>query len=333
MKFTLIICTYMRPEALKSLLETVHFQSLYPDEIIIVDGSTNDATAKMLEEYEVSGLEYYKVDEIDRGLTKQRNYGIERVGENIDVICFLDDDILLEHNYFEKLIATYDAYPEALAVGGYITNEVQWSPVEKRGDNKTKKFVYDGWERKEGSRFVLRNKLGLLDKTAPGYMPEFSNGRSVSYLPPSNKIYSVEQIMGGVSSYRKEIFNYMSFSTYFEGYGLYEDADFSLRLAKKGKLFVNTAARLEHHHAASGRPNKFKYGKMVIRNGWYVWRVKYENPAVVARFKWNAIALVLIVLRFVNVVSTNKRKEAFTEAMGRVAGWLSLIFNKPKVAR
>ena len=161
----------------------------------------------------------------------------------------------------------------------------------------------------------------------------FSNGRSVSYLPPSNKIYGVEQIMGGVSSYRKAIFNHMSFSTYFEGYGLYEDADFSLRLAKKGKLFVNTAARLEHHHAASGRPNKYKYGKMVIRNGWYVWRVKYENPTMVARLKWNAIALVLTVLRFVNVINTDKRKEALTEALGRVSGWLSLIFNKPKVVR
>ena len=173
MKFSLIICTYMRPEALKSLLETVQIQTLYPDEIIIIDGSTNDATAKMLTSYEVRGLVYYRVDEVDRGLTKQRNFGIARVGDQMDVVCFLDDDILLEANYFEELIATYDIHPEALAVGGYITNEVHWNPLVKGGNTSPKKFVYDGWERKEGSRFILRKKLGLLDDTAPGYMPVF----------------------------------------------------------------------------------------------------------------------------------------------------------------
>jgi len=30
-------------------------------------------------------------------------------------------------------------------------------------------------------------------------MPEFSHGRSVGFLPPSEKIYYVEQLMGGVS--------------------------------------------------------------------------------------------------------------------------------------
>ena len=41
-------------------------------------------------------------------------------------------------------------------------------------------------------------------------------------------------------AYKKEVFENLKFSTYFEGYGLYEDADFSLRLAKTGKLYINT---------------------------------------------------------------------------------------------
>jgi GT2 family glycosyltransferase len=90
----------------------------------------------------------------------------------------------------------------------------------------------------------------------------------------------------------------MRFSTYFEGYGLYEDADFTLRLSKIGKLYVNTNAQLGHFHDASGRPNKFLYGKMVVRNGWFVWRVKYPNPSFMARIKWNAIVLLLTFIRF-----------------------------------
>jgi hypothetical protein len=57
-------------------------------------------------------------------------------------------------------------------------------------------------------------------------------------------------------------------STYFEGYGLYEDADFLLcELPKRGKLYLIRPAKLNHYHDASGRPNQYNYGKMVVRNG------------------------------------------------------------------
>ena len=52
-----------------------------------------------------------------------------------------------------------------------------------------------------------------------------------------------------------------------------------------------------------------------------------------ARIKWNAIAMVLMLLRFVNVFTTVKRKEAFTEAIGRFYGLLTLTFNKPNIER
>lgn len=321
----------MRPNALKALLNSVKVQSLYPDEIIIVDGSTDTETQDIFFQKKFENLKYFKVEESDRGLTKQRNFGINKVSDAIDIVCFLDDDTILSRKYFENLITTYDAYPKALAVGGYITNEVSWNThIEEK---TSADFEYDGWLRKESSRFILRNKLGLLDNTPPGYMPSFSNGRSVSFLPPSGKVYQVEQLMGGVSSFKKSIFEDQQFSTYFEGYGLYEDADFSLRLAKIGNLYINTNAQLEHHHAADGRPNKFTYGLMVIRNGWYVWRVKYPKPSFIARFKWNAIAFVLTALRFGNVITTSKRKSALTEALGRTYGWFSLLFNKPIIKR
>ena len=47
MKFTLIICTYMRPKPLQTLLQSVNTQTLYPDEILIVDGSRNEETKEM----------------------------------------------------------------------------------------------------------------------------------------------------------------------------------------------------------------------------------------------------------------------------------------------
>ena len=329
MVFTLIICTYKRSQPLLKLLLSVQHQTLYPNEILIVDGSPDDFTKEMLTQNSFQGLKYFKVDEKDRGLTKQRNYGIARVQEVSEVVCFLDDDTVLEPTYFEEIIKTYTLFPEALGVGGYITNETNWTKTTSDYQAKVNEFYYDGWKRKDGSRFVWRKKLGLDSNRPPGCLPEFSHGRSIGFLPPSGKIYEVEQLMGGVSSFRKTVFQEFQFSTYFEGYGLYEDADFTLRLSKVGKLYINTNAQLGHYHDASGRPNKYDYGKMVVRNGYYVWRVKYPNPSFKAKIKWHLITLLLTAIRFTNVVTTSKRKEAFTETLGRISGWFTLFFNPP----
>ena len=330
MRFTLIVCTYMRPKPILSLLQSVKEQTLYPNEILIIDGSTNQETEVILRENPFRNVKYYKVDDSNRGLTKQRNFGIDLVNETSEIICFLDDDVILNANYFEELINTYKIKPDALAVGGYIRNEVKWERALD-SDNDNNYFYFDGWKRIEPSRFRMRKIFGLEPDTTPGFLPTFAHGRSVGFLPPSNKTYEVEQIMGGVSSYKKEVFDKLTFSAYFEGYGLYEDADFSLRLAKTGKLYINTGAQLEHYHDSSGRPNKYQYGKMVIRNGWYIWRVKYPKPSMKAKIKWHATSFLLTLIRFTNIISTNKKKDAFYESIGRIVGWFLLIFNKPNI--
>lgn len=331
MNFALIICTYMRPKPLLQLLQSVQEQLWYPNEILVIDGSTNSGTALVLQEQAFENLTYFRVPKEHRGLTRQRNYGIERLGENIDIVCFLDDDTVLEKDYFEQLLNTYIVYPDAVGVGGYIQNGIKYEFVGYSYQPNFDEFYFDGWKRKDGSRFVLRKKIGLDSDCLPGFSPLFSHGRSVGFLPPSGKIYKVEQLMGGVSSFRKEIFKDCQFSAYFEGYGLYEDADFSIRVARTGALYLNTLARLNHFHDESGRPNQYQYGKMVVRNGWYVWRVKNPDPKLKDQFKWHAITILLILVRFSNVVSTDKKKEALNEVFGRTVGWWSLLLYKPKL--
>jgi GT2 family glycosyltransferase len=330
MKFSLIICTYMRPKPLLELLGSVKAQTCYPDEILIIDGSTNQETEQIISQNQFDNLQYFLVSQADRGLTRQRNFGIDKTADDIDIVCFLDDDTVLEKEYFENLISTYQSHPEALGVGGYITNEVQWQKTSDAYRKNAAEFFFEGWKRSEPSRFRIRKKLGLDSDVNPGCSPAFSHGRSIGFLPPSGQIYETEQLMGGVSSFRKTVFKDFSFSHYFEGYGLYEDADFTLRLSKTGKLYVNTGARLAHYHNESGRPNKFRYGKMVVRNGWYVWRVKNPNPSLKAKFKWHAITLLLAGIRFSNIFTDSAPAIAFTESAGRIAGWFSLLFSRPR---
>lgn len=329
MMFSLIVCTYQRAEALNRLLASVAIQTTYPYEILIIDGSKDLETQQSISSQTIRNLKYFKVEEKDRGLTLQRNFGIEKLNPKSEIVCFLDDDVILEPDYFEAVLEAFDSDIDIVGVGGVATNENLWKPSSRK-HSTDKVYVFEGFERSESQRFYLRNKLCLQSPDLPGVMPDFSHGRTYGY-PLTGKNYEVDLLIGMSMNFRRKVIDAEKFSLYFDGYGLYEDADYCLRALKYGKNVLCTSARLEHLHAPSGRPDLYKYGKMVIRNGWYVWRVKYPNPNLKARFKWNATALLLTLIRFINVLTAADKKEAFNEAAGRVTGWWSLFFNKPKL--
>jgi GT2 family glycosyltransferase len=329
MIFSLVICTYNRPDSVQALLQSISRQTLVPNEILIIDGSKNRFTEQGVKT-EGLNIIYQRVTKEERGLTKQRNIGISLVQDESDIIYFLDDDVVLENDYFKQIIESFNNDPEIIGVGGYAHNEVQWNvqPKNSKPLNALKYFEFDGYYRRQPLRDQLRTLLGLSSNLPPGQMPNFGHGRSS--LPPSGKMYQVDLIIGMAMAFRKSLFSEIKFSEYFEGYGLYEDADFSLRASKLGKLVVNTAARLSHHHAPQGRPNDFKYGLMVVRNGYYVWRVKNPNPVLRDRFKWHVITILLWTIRATNIITGPNRSEALMETLGRKMGWLSLWFNPPK---
>lgn len=320
----------MRPESLLVLLQSVQKQTLYPDQILIVDGSTNNVTKSVLEENKFQNLDYFMVSKENRGLTRQRNYGVTKINKDSEVVCFLDDDTVLESDYFKQITATFKSNPSIVGVGGLAINECKWKLQDPNVYYNSKKYYqFEGYFYKEGLRNVVRNYLGLESNLGSGKMPNYSHGRT-SGFPMTGKTYEVDLLIGMSMSFKKIVIENIKFSSFFEGYGLYEDADFSLRALKFGKNVINTKVQLSHFHAASGRPNQYNYGKMVVRNGWYVWRIKNPNPNFKDRYKWNAITLLLTLVRFSNTFTSNNKKAAFTESMGRTVGWFSLFFNKPR---
>lgn len=328
MKFSVVVCTYMRPIDIIKMLDSVVMQTLYPDEIIVVDASTNDLTKEQNLKSKYKNLDFYSVDENIRGSAKQRNFGIEKVSNDVEIVCFLDDDVVLLENYFEELLSTFKLFPKALGVGGFILNGSLWRQKGKDYVTKFGEYYFDDWVTKENARNKLRKYLGLQSNLPPGFMPTFSHGRNS--FPSSGKVYPAELLMSGVCSYRKSVLDNQKFDDYFVGYSLYEDIALSLKIAQNGSLYINTNAKLYHYHASGGRPNHYSYGKMVVRNGWYVWRIKNPKPKFIDRFKWNAITLLLILIRFLNIFTTSTPKNALTETAGRMIGWFSLFFSKPK---
>jgi len=332
MKISLVVCTYMRPESLKNLLKTVVLQSKIPDEVLIIDGSTNDETKSMLaiEKFETLNLHYFKVSDDQRGLTKQRNFGVAHVAEEMEVVAFLDDDTELDSRYFYEINKTFEENKDAIGVSGYITNEVKWERINT-SNTSFGYFTIDGWSRRDDLRIRLRKILGLMPNVQPSTIGPYANERAVGSLPPSGKVYKVDYLQGAMMAYRKSIFEKLSFSHYFEGYGLYEDKDFSLHARKYGPHYIDTNAKLAHYHDPLGRPNYIEYGKMTIRNGWRVWRVAIENPSVINIFRWYIVSTLLMYSRLGGFIKGPDRKKALEEFIGRHLGLISLLFKKPSL--
>jgi len=246
----------------------------------------------------------------------------------MDIVAFLDDDTVLQDDYFKNLEQAFILLPDAAGIGGVAINENRWQLKKQDHYAKNTNYIFEDYVIEESARNILRNKLGLSSNELPGVMPAYGHGRTFSY-PLTGKNYPVDLLVGMSMAYRKHVVEQQRFLTYFEGYGLYEDADYSLRALHYGHNYVATSVQLEHHHDAAGRPNKYNYGKMVVRNGWYVWRVKHPKPSFRNKVTWYQITILLTAVRFLNIFTTTQRKEAFTEFAGRTVGIVSLMYSKP----
>ncbi len=332
LQLSLIICTYRRAREVQNLLGALGAQTRAPDETIVVDASPDGETEKVVRAFcakqVVPNLRYFKAPPEQRGLTRQRNYGIARAAG--EVVAFLDDDTIPEPDYFAATLDCFERHPEAVAVGGYITNEVEWQRANGHAHAPGGAvYKWGAWERREAVRWRLRESFGLASELPPGWMPPAGHGRPIGYLPPDGEDHRVEFLMGCSFAWRREVFTRRRFSTYFAGYGLYEDMDFCVGAAQDGALYLCTRARLAHHHAPAGRPNQFRYGEMVVRNGWLVWRKRWPQPPLRERVRWWSTTVLLWLCQLGDAVRGPQRAQALTEACGRACGMASVLWNSP----
>lgn len=327
--FSLIICTYNRPISLHRLLDSVSRQTRKFDEVIIVDASEGGFQQQLMTVMaEFTFVKYHMVNAYNKGLTRQRNIGVQLINNRSTHVTFLDDDLVLEPDFLAYLETSLLEQPDSIGVSGLDMIENRYFKAENGLDYGQLRFYRLGdWVIKEPLRYILRKIFGLMSNYPPEIIPPYGHGRNG--YPPDGKIYPVDHIMGGIATYQAWILKHISFSERFTGYGLYEDFDFSVRASVFGKLYVNTNARVHHYHDPSGRPNYLRYGRMVVRNGWYVWRVKHPIPGFKNVVKWHAITLLLAFVLLISAFTTFKFKRFLLEFFGRLYGWVSLFFISP----
>jgi glycosyltransferase involved in cell wall biosynthesis len=117
MKLSVLIITYKRINQLERCLDSLFGQiSLNLGEVLVCVNGDDSQSAKMLakKRKKFPGLKYWKKERLSRGAARN-NLAKQASGE---IICFLDDDIVLGRDSVEVLLKAAEQYPQAAIFGG-----------------------------------------------------------------------------------------------------------------------------------------------------------------------------------------------------------------------
>src|SRR5579864_1156529 len=214
---SVIIPTRNRAEDLATTIESLLSQTVQPAELIIVYQSIEKSYSDLLPMPVV-----YIHDQTLSGASHARNVGMDRARG--DILLFLDDDVVMEPNFIEEILAAYS--DGVTGVSGTITN------YQKPG------LLRHLWE-------VVFFRGPFHDDRQPVYWDAARNATS----PPVR----VRKFTGALMSFRRSEVQSHRFDTQLTGPCHGEDIDFCLRLPTESVLLINPKARLVHKRSPQGR--------------------------------------------------------------------------------
>ncbi|MEM6634666.1 MAG: family 2 glycosyl transferase [Pseudomonadota bacterium] len=116
MRIAVVICSLGRPEALAATLPWLARQTLAPAEVLLVVTRAEDLPDLLPFETALP----LSIEFAPKGLTRQRNWGLDRVQAASDVVFFIDDDYLPSATALEGLARSFNAFPEASGITGRL---------------------------------------------------------------------------------------------------------------------------------------------------------------------------------------------------------------------
>jgi GT2 family glycosyltransferase len=305
---SIVTPTFQRPSEVSGLLENLSWQTLLPDDVILVDGAPVEdrRTAEVVAPL-IDRLPFHcRYIRNPRGTAIQRNAGIEAA--NGSLVAFIDDDVRLEPDFLEKIAAVFanDKEKKVGGVVGYRTNQHFSSATAKRWR----------WYR----------RLGLLTTFEPGRY-DFQTGYPINanMQSPFTGVKEVDFMTTACAVWRREVFESgLRFDPFFRDYGVLEDAHFALKAARHWKLLQCGDARCEELHSSGGRTNSYNLGYKCVVNYYFVFHdiVKPLTWQHQARF-WRYQAFELFRLAVASLSGRNP--SAFTEIRGRLKGLRTVI--------
>lgn len=237
---SVVIPTYNRREDLDKCLQSISKQRILPNQVIVVDNgsiSPQDIISKWDSKFLQQNIEFlYIKNELENGANIARNIGISY--STGFVVSFLDDDLILDNNYYYEILDIFKKYPNANGVQGYNQSASYHPPttlIEKILDKYHRYFQIPSLFSENGCK-ILPSLCG----TYP--------------YPGISEIQTCEW-MSGASAYRRGILDKINWDISLKKYSYNDDIDISYRVFKKypGTLYMNPHAKYWHKGSLSGR--------------------------------------------------------------------------------
>lgn len=222
-----VIPTKNRLEDLTKAVSSVLAQTRLPDEFIIVDQSYGGESKAMVDSLVSVGgpvqLIYIHNTAIS-GLVEAKKVATQNARG--DIVCFLEDDLVLEGDYIANIERGFIEYPTMVGCCGIMTNMPQ-VPIGYT-------FYHS----------LFRRGIFKDDRAPVLYKAK----RTASGMVPS------KTLCGGLSAWRSEVFKHIPFDVE-NGFHMMEDTEFSTRVeAYYGpRLYINTNVRAEHRWSPVNR--------------------------------------------------------------------------------
>ena len=246
-RLAFVVATKDRPDDLRTMLLSLLEQSHRPDQIVIVDSSADPVSA-VTQAFPELDIKY--IHHTPPSASAQRNIGIRAVDSDIELIGFLDDDVVLAQNALEIMLKFMQTAPENF--GGCAFNLMN---PPSRSVSRLKESA-------------LSRGLGLYSDKKGIVMP---SGWQTLTGTVKNTTF-VEWLPSGAAVWRRELFDSFRFDEFFDGYSYLEDLDFSYGVSKHHTLAIVADARYWHYPSPSGRVSQYRFGKIEVRNRLYIVR-------------------------------------------------------------
>lgn len=225
---SVIIPTLSRPNDLIVALLSVTSQSLRPDEIIIIDQSSDDSSRCLVIEHMSKFPEIdlkYILDDSISGLVHAKATGAKLA--NGSLVAFFEDDIVLDKSFLEEAHSIFQSDNGIQGICGVVKNQGQLSLIYRL--------------------FFRIFHIGIFRD------PRVTITRW-KFLTKEEDLIRSTHLSGGLSIWRNTVFENIKFDLE-SGFHLYEDIDWSLRVHRfyGGGLYISNKCIAQHHPSPINR--------------------------------------------------------------------------------
>ena len=321
LKFTVVIPTFGRPDHLSDTLASVARQTRRAERVIVVDNNREPSVRKSVLQVidafvSILNIEYI-CSHINSGAVA-RNLGAERVATSI--VAFLDDDVILEKDYYEKIITIFENDEAVIGAQGVDLSLVEAYSKRKSGGILSRALI------KAERFFEVSSIVGVnTARVRPSLAVEHPD-------PSSDFLVCSEWISTCAGVFRKAAFNYCEFPSGFVKYSWNEYLFFSYTLfkEKRGKMVYTSTAAYRDVQTSAGRLPAVELVYMAEIYDYFVFKTLFSSSSreILIFFKSRVGKVIVGIVR-----ALSGKPRAVTNLYHLIIAYVVVFINRGSIRR